>query len=141
VAPRDLCEHGFVQLNGNNCIVSLLTFWWATLPAISPGNGNQVVFFGFFWLSVAWFTFATNQFHSWAHQENPPRAARWLQSKGLILSPELHCVHHEPPHHKAYCITTGWMDKPLRTIAFFPLLERGIERLFGVKPLHTQRGG
>ncbi len=139
VAPQDLCEHGFVQLNGNNCIVSLLTFWWATLPSVTPESASTVVFLGFFWLSVAWFIFATNQFHAWAHEATPPQWVRWLQRKRLILPPELHDVHHEPPHHKSYCITTGLMDKPLRMLAFFPITEALIQRILGVKPLHTQR--
>lgn len=140
VAPKDLCEHGFVQLNGNNCIVSLLTFWWATLPAVNPESGTKVVFLGSFWLSVAWFTFATNQFHAWAHSDNPPRIAKWLQKRRLILSPTLHDVHHSPPHHKAYCITTGLMDRPLRALAFFPIAEGIIEKVFGVQPLHKGSG-
>jgi plasmanylethanolamine desaturase len=140
VAPEDLCEHGFVQLNGNNCVVSLLAFWWATLPTVSHESGVQVVFLGFFWLSVAWFTFGTNQFHAWAHSDDPPRIAIWLQKKRLILPPSHHDIHHSPPHYKAYCITTGLMDKPLRALAFFPLAEGLIEKIFGVKPLHKKRG-
>jgi ubiquitin-conjugating enzyme E2 variant len=139
VAPKDICEHGFVQLNGNNCLVSLLTFWWATIPAVTPESGAMVVFLGFFWLAVAWFTFATNQFHSWAHADEAPRFARWLQDKKLILSPALHNVHHQPPHHKSYCITTGLMDAPLRWLAFFPILEWSIEKISGVAPLHRTR--
>jgi len=139
VAPKDICDHGFVELNGNNCMASLMTFWWATIPAVTPESGHLVVFLGFFWLAVAWFTFATNQFHSWAHVDQPPRLVKWLQNKRLVLHPEHHQIHHTPPHHQAYCITTGLLDKPLRWLAFFPILEWIIERVSGVAPLHRRR--
>lgn len=57
----------------------------------------------------------TNSIHQISHMDDPPAVARWLQSKGIILSPEEHRRHHRGDHSVAYCITNGWMN---------PLLER-----------------
>jgi len=140
ILPKDICEHGFVQLNGNNCLVTLPVFWIATLPSTDPNRAFESVFFGFFCISLCWFVFATNQLHAWAHSDNPPPFARRLQRMGLALSPEHHDLHHQPPHNKAYCITSGVMDNPLRLIRFFPALEFVLKRLTGSEPMHQSIG-
>ncbi len=50
---------------------------------------------------------ATNQFHKWAHSDDPPRAVRALQRWRLILSPARHDAHHTAPFDTFFCITTG----------------------------------
>jgi plasmanylethanolamine desaturase len=52
----------------------------------------------------------------------------------LILPPEHHRIHHTAPFNKYYCITVGWLNKPLAMIAFFPTLERIVTRLTGILP-------
>jgi plasmanylethanolamine desaturase len=136
VDPQDITRHGFVELNGNNCIVSLPVFWLATYASDSmPGAAG--LFWGTFCVGVAFWVFGTNQFHSWAHDDAPPRLVRLLQKAGLILSPRHHDVHHIAPHHRNYCITNGWMDTPLSWLRFFPIIEWVIARITGVRPQHV----
>ena len=134
VDPQDITRHDFVELNGNNCLVSLLTFWWGDLG--THGSTTAALFWLTFWLSVAWWVFATNQFHAWAHAEQPPAAVRALQRYRLILSQDHHAVHHTAPHNGHYCITTGWMNKPLTVLRFFPVLERAVFMATGIRPRH-----
>jgi ubiquitin-conjugating enzyme E2 variant len=68
-------------------------------------------------------TVATNQFHKWAHQENPSSLARLLQRTRLVLEPAHHQLHHTEPFDKHYCITNGWLNPLLNKIRFFRALE------------------
>jgi plasmanylethanolamine desaturase len=62
-----------------------------------------------------------------------------MQRTHLILPPQHHHGHHRPPHAQNYCITTGWMDAPLRWIRFWDALEWALTKLTGIEPLHKQR--
>ncbi len=130
--PRDICTHNMVSTVGNVCIIALpvllgcffLLWQW-------PGSG---------WLEFAILcvtlmsgaTVATNQFHKWAHQENPSRFVRTLQRMRLVLAPSHHEVHHTSPFNKHYCITNGWLNPLLNRIKFFRRLE-GLLRFFGAE--------
>src|SRR4029079_9769245 len=89
--------------------------------------------FGFFTATfvafLAAFVVATNQFHKWAHADNPPAIARPLQRWGLILSPQHHAIHHRTPHDRHYCITVGWMNPVLNAVRFFRAVEWVIARV------------
>jgi len=126
VDQKDITRHDFIETNGNNCIVVLVPLVAAYL--LSPRGG-----FGFFAATfvafLALFVVATNQFHKWAHDENPPFIARPLQRWGLILSPRHHDIHHAAPHDKHYCITVGWMNPVLNGIRFFRTAEWLIARV------------
>ncbi len=135
---EDITRHDFVELNGNNCLVSLPTFWMAFAFELTPG---WRLFQGVFWICLAWWVLGTNQFHAWAHSPKLAWPVRWLQRTRLILSREHHDVHHEFPHNRNYCITTGWMNPLLRGVRFFELLEWGLERVTGVQPMHRQLSG
>ena len=108
--PQGICGHNFLETNGDNCIVCL--------PLLVVGlildPTDQL-----FWVSLFFCTsiggILTNQFHSWAHEENPPNIAIFLQKTGLILSPEHHEKHHSGEYDSNYCITNGRMN---------PLVER-----------------
>ncbi len=117
---QDITHHTFLELNGNNCIVSLPLFWVANHFLRDSTAG---IFWGAFWVSVAVWVMATNQFHAWAHTDHPPRWVRALQRARLILSTPHHNLHHDVPHARNYCITTGWFNGPLRAIKFFEGLE------------------
>jgi len=88
----------------------------------------SVVCFAF----VAAATVATNQFHKWAHQENPSSFARWLQRKRLVLEPAHHKLHHTQPFNVNYCITNGWLNPLLNKLKFFRRLEATLG-FFGIK--------
>jgi hypothetical protein len=126
VDQKDITRHDFVETNGNNCIVVLGPLVVAFLLA------PRQVGFGFFAATfvafLAVFVVATNQFHKWAHEENPPFIARPLQRWGLILSPRHHEIHHAAPHDTHYCITVGWMNPVLNGVRFFRTMEWLIAR-------------
>lgn len=81
----------------------------------------------------------TNQVHQWAHMPVPPAPIRWLQRHRLILSVEDHARHHDEPFVTNYCIATGWCNRVLSAMRFFPSCERVITRLSGVEPRADER--
>ncbi|MBC7794796.1 MAG: carotenoid synthesis regulator CarF [Clostridia bacterium] len=135
VDPADISRHDFVELNGNNCIVSLPVFLLACYAssAMAPAAG---LFNSVFLLSLALWVFGTNQFHAWAHHANPPKLVVLLQRTGLILNTDHHSVHHLAPHADNYCITNGWMNYPIRALHVFPMVEWVMTMVSGVRPNH-----
>ncbi|MFN2492323.1 MAG: fatty acid desaturase CarF family protein [Pyrinomonadaceae bacterium] len=135
VYPRDICTHNLVATVGNVCILAvpmlslcLLLMW------LMPGSG---------WLAftvvcaalMSAATVATNQFHKWAHQENPSSFARWLQRTRLVLEPSHHKQHHTEPFDMHYCITNGWLNPLLSKLKFF----RRLEALLGFLGIETAK--
>jgi ubiquitin-conjugating enzyme E2 variant len=123
VDPKEIATHDIIETNGNNCIVVLAPL--ATAYLIMPEETGFWFFSSTLMGFLALFIVATNQFHKWAHSDNPPRVAVLLQRSGLILSPEHHNIHHAAPHDRHYCITVGWMNPLLNRIQFF----RGVEAM------------
>lgn len=127
--PTGMTRHGFLELHGNNCFgaASLLGIFLAIgVPAASPWGMFAYMFLVAFGVGVV----LTNQCHKWAHDRE--HAAGWvkvLMSTGLILSTRHHDSHHSGDHTSGYCITTGWMNRLLDPIRFFPSAERVIRRL------------
>lgn len=135
IYPRDICTHNLVATVGNVCIlavpllsVSLFLMW------LMPESG---------WLAftvvcialMAAATVATNQFHKWAHQEDPPAFARLLQRARLVLEPSHHKRHHTEPFNMHYCITNGWLNPLLNKIKFF----RRFEAVLGFVGIETAK--
>lgn len=125
--PLSITRHGFFEVNGNNCL-ALLPLVAAVLLLGEPRQGEAVpaLFVQVTALAFAMATFATNQFHKWAHQQRPVAAVRWLQATGLILSPVHHGLHHAAPYRQAYCITAGWLDPLLDRLRIFERIERAV---------------
>ena len=126
VAPREMVEHGLVELVGNTAILALPPIALAhhTLRPDSP----PLLFMSGLLLSSLVGSVCTNLIHRWAHMQRPPRAARWLQRSGLILSHERHARHHRRPFDRSYCITTGWLNAPMDRLGIWTALERLIGR-------------
>ena len=130
--PRDICTHDLVTTVGNVCIlavpvlafcISLLWFW------------EDSSWLAFIILCIALMSLATvltNQFHKWAHQEEPSRFVRLLQRSRLVLGPMHHQIHHTRPFNMHYCITNGWLNPLLNRIGFWRRLEAFI-RSFGIE--------
>ena len=121
VDPEDITRHDFVETNGNNCIVVAPVL--GLLLLVTPHNPGWFFQACTVTAFVSWFVFLTNQFHKWAHQDNPAGWVRALQKAGLILSPTHHALHHASPQNRAYCITVGWMNPVLDRIGFFRAAE------------------
>ncbi len=126
--PLAITRHDFVEANGDNCLVSQLVLLPTYLfcPTRSETWG---VALGIFTLVLSAGVLLTSIAHGWAHMPEPPRIARTLQRLGLVLSPEHHAVHHDKPHHRRYCITTGWLNPALDRARFFRALERLFDRI------------
>src|SRR4051812_22960187 len=136
VDEKEITRHDFVETNGNNCFISLPA---ATGAALLP-QGTPWFFLAAMTFSLCLAIFGTNQFHKWAHMDEPPRYARMLQRASLILPPEHHAVHHAAPYAKYYCITVGWMNEALFRLRFFQTLEKVISRTTGLIPREDDIG-
>jgi hypothetical protein len=127
VDPKGILQHPFMIANGNNCLVSLPPLL-AVLFLVPVEETFGGYLFGLFSLALCLAVFLTNQFHKWAHMDDPPRAVAWLQSRGLILSREHHDVHHASPFDTYYCITAGWWNPMLQRTRVFeritPILKK-----------------
>lgn len=131
--PKDITRHDFIETNGNSCIVSMpllaATAWLVpATPGALPG-----IFILASALSLTLGVFATNQFHKWAHMDEPPALPRLLQDWHLILGRAHHQTHHTSPFDTYYCITTGWLNPLFAKTRIFDRLE-SVSRWFGFRP-------
>jgi plasmanylethanolamine desaturase len=139
VDPEAIARHDFVETNGNNCLVCVVPVGLVILLPQRPGEWFNL-FFASFMGSCALWILGTNQFHKWAHMKHPPLLAVWLQRLHLILPPEHHAIHHTAPFNKYYCITVGWLNRPLQIIRFFQVLEYLVTWTTGVIPRQDDIG-
>ena len=142
VDPKGITTHDFVDTNGNNSLVAI-PFMLLVLLAVPMETTFWGYLLGAFALFLCVATFLTNQFHKWAHMEEPPAAAAWLQKRGLILNAEHHDIHHESPYDTYYCITAGFWNPLLDRLRFFERAERFIRCVVpGTDPqLRSEREG
>lgn len=117
VDPLAITRHGFLEVNGANCLISLPVLMGTYY--LVPVSGLFSLFFVAYIALFLFGIFLTNQFHSWAHNPAPPRWIRGLQRSGLILGPEHHARHHAPPFNTYYCITSGWLNPILARTRLF----------------------
>lgn len=140
VVQTKICEHGWVQANGEACYLAcilMLPHWF-----LAPTAGGSLV-----WLSIWALTFAmmvllvfTNEFHKWAHMKHAPAPIKFAQNIGLLQSYKRHAYHHAAPFTRAYCITTGWLNPFLDAVGFWRWAERTVARLTGWIPREDDIG-
>jgi ubiquitin-conjugating enzyme E2 variant len=126
VDPRAISHHGFIETNGNTCIVALPPLIAA--HAWMPAHAGVLFYLAAFVASLALFGIATNQCHKWAHSERVPRGIAWLQRCRLIIDPDRHNRHHVPPHRDNYCVLSGWMNGFADRLRLFRAVEHLIRR-------------
>lgn len=134
--PKEMTRHGFVETNGNNSLATCVPLFILLAIPFDYRVGWQLFIVALV-VSAAIGLFMTNQFHKWAHADDPPRFARWLQDRGLILPRRHHQLHHTWPYDSHYCITTGWSNALLRRLRFWPRLEWFCTRLLRMR-LYTE---
>jgi ubiquitin-conjugating enzyme E2 variant len=140
-APTALAQKGLIETNGDNCMILVPV---QLLSLLVPLEGARVeVRFGYaFILGFTFWIMMTNQIHKWAHMR--PEDLSWfvhaMQKSRFVLSREEHVVHHTVPFESHYCITTGWLNRPLARIGFFRWMERAIWRMSGAIPRENDIG-
>lgn len=131
VDQKAITRHDWVETNGNNCLICVP-------PAVGalfiPLDSTWSVFLVAFLVWTMVWVMATNQFHKWAHVERPAPAVAFLQRWHLVLPPAHHAIHHSAPYTSNYCITTGWLNRPLAAIRFFRALEWVVTHVTGALP-------
>ena len=130
--PRDITTHHLAATVGNVCVMAVpvlsLCLYLIWSDDVSSWLALAVLCVSLMSLATA----ATNQFHKWAHSENPPAYARPLQRLRFVLEPAHHELHHTAPFESHYCITNGWLNPLLNKIKFFRRIERALA-LLGIK--------
>ena len=130
VNPDDFLRRDAIDCNGDVAMLNVPILIAALMVSDTSVGGP---------ISLALFVFAvvslpTNQVHQWAHMPSPPAPVRWLQGHGVILSIDDHARHHREPYVANYCIATGWCNRWLTAVDFFPWCERVVTRLAGLQP-------
>ncbi len=139
VDQKEITRHDFIETNGNNCFVSIVPGVLAALLSQGPGLVGNFFLATFIFSLILWVLF-TNQFHQWAHLDDPPAWKDRLQRWHLILPRDHHQVHHTAPYAKYYCITVGWLNEPLTRLQFFPMMERLVSAVTGLVPREDDIG-
>ena len=129
--PQDFLRRRFLDTNGD---VAAVTIPVLLALLFMPGDSEWQHALGVFGVGFCGMGMMTNQIHQWAHTASPSTPVRVCQKLRLLLPPEAHATHHDRPYDTHYCITTGWCNRLLEAIAFFPRLETVITRLTGAVP-------
>ena len=121
--PEAITRYRFLEQDSTSYVITIPPL----LLAVGAG-GPDVTSPSALFIHGLLFTFAvrsvgTNIFHKWAHAKSVPIGVRWLQKRGVILSPEAHDLHHSGYTH-GYCVTHGWMNVILDRVDFFGRAER-----------------
>ena len=143
VDQKAMTRHDFVETNGHNfalTVISSSTGLYLMHVFEERGNGLISTFFGMACISWTVFIAFTSQIHKYAHIDNPPKGIEFLQRMRLILVKEHHALHHGAPYDRAYCITVGWMNGPLRAVRFFETAEKVITAVTGAIPREDDIG-
>ena len=128
--PGDFLQRDVIDCNGDVALLNIPILVAALfLPETVAGGALSLALVSFAAVSLP-----TNQVHQWAHMPEPPRLIRWLQSCRIILSSEAHARHHAEPYVANYCIATGWCNRWLARIDFFPACERLVTQITGLEP-------
>jgi len=129
VDPTAITRHDFVETNGSNMLAGGVLVLAGHFFAEAEGAFAAVSL-----LFAGLFTSVTSQVHKWAHAERVPKLVGLLQRLRLILTKAGHAVHHKAPFDRAYCITSGWLNRTLHYTRFFRSLEWMISATTGVLP-------
>lgn len=118
VNPEDMTQHDFFELNGASCFACLPILGFSV--TIDSSN-YTTIFFQALLLFIALSAFVTNECHKWAHTNAAltPAYIRWAQNHLLVLPPEHHALHHAKPFNSHFCMTNGWLNKPLNACLRF----------------------
>lgn len=66
--------------------------------------------------------------HRWSHNRHNHWTIRALQKARLIVTPEAHDKHHQPPHGSNYAIVSGWSNPALDAVGIPSILDSTMAR-------------
>ena len=128
VYPQRITRYRFIEQDTTSFFLMLPLLAATFAPGAPQPEGVGGLLGYCFVLGLSIGLFGTNLFHKWAHEDAPPAVIRWLQRRGLILSPERHQRHHGD-YSRGFCVTSGWMNPLLDAVSFFPRVERVVRFL------------
>ncbi len=143
IDAKAMTHHDYIETNGANCLISIPVAAMAWLTPIDIEGWQTVLVFGVTSItSMIFWVMMTNQFHKWAHFDEAqlPKVVRLLQRWHMILPIDHHEIHHTAPFENYYCITTGWLNRPLAKLQFFRVAERMVTLVFGLIPRKDDLG-
>ena len=118
--PKAMTQGDFVTVNADN--------FAACLPVLVPClvwlDVERHFYVAAFVAVLIVFVTITNEAHKWAHMDEVPTFMNRLQTRGILLSPAHHQVHHTAPYDSNYCITAGFLNPLLERLHFWPALLR-----------------
>ncbi len=123
VDEKAITRHDFFEVNGTNCLGSLLALVPVYYFFDFHSSVSRFLFAAMLWFFFL-FIFLTNQIHRAAHLDKVSTWVAWLQRQGLILSPVHHQVHHTAPFRTYFCITSGWLNPILSKTGIFDFIAR-----------------
>jgi len=133
VDPYRITHHDIIETNGDNCMTTIVPLVLLSFVKIREGSNGDLFIVSFLMLLCLWVSL-TNQIHKWAHTRKPNRIIKFFQDINFVLSRKDHQVHHHTPFDRYYCITTGWLNPLLGSIAFWKRVENLIEATTNEKP-------
>jgi hypothetical protein len=87
-------------------------FDWQTFAVGMPFVGVGAWFHSVFTIALGCFIALTQVTHYYAHKNSRSKLAhhfiRILQITHVIVPPESHAAHHQPPHSRDFCLLSGW---------------------------------
>jgi ubiquitin-conjugating enzyme E2 variant len=126
--PWRIAHYRFIQQDTTSFFImmpALAGTLWLGLP---QRGGGAALFWSAFLCALALGSYGTNLFHKWAHAATVPPGVRWLQRRGLILSPAHHHAHHAD-HSRSFCVTSGWMNPLIDASRAFARVEAALRRI------------
>jgi len=137
IDPAAITRHDFIETNGDPFAMMIpwmlrVTYKFMTFtPEAIQAEYNFLMFL----FLAAIFISLTNQSHKWSHTYfGLPWCITLLQDLHLLLPRRHHRVHHVSPHETYYCITTGWLNRAMEAVGFWPALETIVTALTGAQP-------
>jgi hypothetical protein len=100
--PKDICISPFVYTIGNVALASAFTLPIAILLLIKFPSSYLIAFGSLTYALITLLTVLTNQFHKWAHLDNPGKLIKFMQRKRFILEPNHHKLHHTAPFNSYF---------------------------------------
>jgi len=137
IDPSSILNHDFIETNADTFTLTIPFMIRNLYLNMNGAKSDSDYFYDSFLISLCIFVSFTNEFHKWSHAYGKDAygpVVTNLQKMNVILPREHHRIHHVRPHHEYYCITTGWLDKPLEAIKFWRRLEALITSVTGAIP-------